>query len=43
MFDYEKLFYDSLLIPDVSNPLQHSFKHKHLWVNKASRKGISKR
>ena len=23
MFDYEKLLYDTLLIPDVSNPLQH--------------------
>jgi hypothetical protein len=29
-FDYEKLLCDSLLISDVSNPLQHSFKHKHL-------------
>jgi hypothetical protein len=28
-FDYEKLLYDSLLLPDVSNPLQQSSKHKH--------------
>jgi hypothetical protein len=35
MFDYEKLLYDSLLIPDFYNPLQHTFKQKHLWVKKA--------
>lgn len=38
MFDYEKLLlYDTLLIPNVSNSLEHSFKHKHLWVKKATR------
>jgi hypothetical protein len=26
--------YDSLLIADISNLLQHSFKHKYLWVKK---------
>jgi hypothetical protein len=42
MFDYEKLLYDSLLIPNVSNPLEHSFKHnKHLWVKKATRLGVT--
>jgi hypothetical protein len=41
MFDYEKLLYDSLLIPDVSNPLQHGFKHKHLWVKKAIGLGVT--
>ena len=30
MFDYEKLLYDSLLVPDFSNPLKHTFKLKHL-------------
>jgi hypothetical protein len=30
IFDYEKLLYDSLLIPDYSNPLNYSFKHKQL-------------
>ncbi|HEY9386646.1 MAG TPA: hypothetical protein VIP70_06375 [Nitrososphaeraceae archaeon] len=41
IFDYEKLLYDSLLILDVSNPLQHSFKHKHLWVKKATGLGVT--
>ncbi|HEY9386214.1 MAG TPA: hypothetical protein VIP70_04190 [Nitrososphaeraceae archaeon] len=41
MFDYEKLLYDSLLIPDYSNPLNHSFKHKHLWVKKATGLGVT--
>jgi hypothetical protein len=36
LFDYEKLVYDSLLIPDFYNPLQHTFKLKHLWVKKAT-------
>jgi hypothetical protein len=26
MFGYERLLYDSLLIPDFYNPLQHTFK-----------------
>jgi hypothetical protein len=30
-----------LLILDVSNPLQHSFKHKHLWVKKATGLGVT--
>jgi hypothetical protein len=41
MFDYEKLLYDSLLIPDYSNPLNHSFKHKRLWVKKATGLGVT--
>ena len=36
MFDYEQILYDSLLIPEDSNPLKHHFKHKHLWVKKAT-------
>ena len=32
LFDYEKLLYDSLLIPEFYNPSKHNFKHKHLWV-----------
>jgi hypothetical protein len=34
LFDYEQLLYDSLLVNDNSNALNHSFKHKHLWVRK---------
>jgi hypothetical protein len=30
MFDYEKLLYDALLIPDSYNSLNHNFKLKHL-------------
>ena len=30
IFDYEKLLYDSLLIPDFYNPSKYNFKHKHL-------------
>jgi len=34
MFDYEKILYDSIfLVNDASDP---SFKHKHLWVKKAT-------
>jgi hypothetical protein len=40
MFEYEKLLYDSLLISDFYNPLQHTFKLKHLWVKKATGLGV---
>ena len=36
IFDYEKLLYDSLLLPEFYNPSKHNFKHKHLWVKKAT-------
>ena len=38
MFDYEKILYDSILVNDVSN---HSFKHKYLWVKKATGLGVT--
>jgi hypothetical protein len=41
LFDYEKLFHDSLLSPDFSNPSYHTFKHKHLWVKKATGQGVT--
>jgi hypothetical protein len=41
LFDYQKLLYDSLLIPDYYNPLQHTFKQKHLWVKKATGLGVT--
>jgi hypothetical protein len=41
MFDYEKLLYDSLLVNNYSNILNHTFKHKHLWVKKASGLGVT--
>jgi terminase large subunit-like protein len=41
IFDYEKLLYDSLLIPDFYNDSKHNFKHKHLWVKKATGLGVT--
>ena len=40
MFDYEKLLYDSILVNGISNQ-NYSFKHKHLWVNKATGLGVT--
>jgi hypothetical protein len=40
MFDYERLLYDSLLVADFYNRLHHTFKHKHLWVKKATGLGV---
>jgi hypothetical protein len=41
IFDYEKLLYDSLLIPEFYNDSKHDFKHKHLWVKKATGLGVT--
>jgi hypothetical protein len=41
MFDYERLLYDSLLVADFYNRLHHTFKHKHLWVKKATGLGVT--
>ncbi len=41
LFDYEKILFNSLLFPNVSNPLNHDFKDKHLWVKKATGLGIT--
>jgi hypothetical protein len=41
MFEYEKLLYDSLLIPYSYYPLHHAFKLKHLWVKKATGLGVT--
>jgi Terminase RNaseH-like domain len=41
IFDYEKLLYDSLLIPEIYNDSKHNFKHKHLWVKKATGLGVT--
>jgi hypothetical protein len=38
IFDYEKILYDSILVNDASD---HSFKHKHLWVKKATGLGVT--
>ena len=46
-FDYEKLLYDSIFsVNDVlnnndKNNDDHSFKHKHLWVKKATGLGVT--
>ena len=41
IFDYEKILYDVLLDNDFCNPLKHTFKHKHLWVKKATGLGVT--
>ena len=41
IFDYEKLLYDSLLGNEYSNVLKYNFKHKHLWVKKATGLGVT--
>ena len=41
IFDYEKLLFDCLLDNNYSNNLNHTFKHKHLWVKKATGLGVT--
>jgi hypothetical protein len=41
IFDYEKLLYYSLLIPEFYNDSKYNFKHKHLWVKKATGLGVT--
>jgi hypothetical protein len=41
MFEYERLLYDSLLNLDFYNPMQYTFKLKHLWVKKATGLGVT--
>ena len=41
IFDYEKMLYYALLDNDDSNILYHAFKHKHLWVKKATGLGAT--
>jgi hypothetical protein len=41
IYDYQKLLHDSSLISEFSNPLNHNFKHKHLWVKKATGLGVT--
>jgi hypothetical protein len=33
--------YDSLLIPNINNTLNQDFKHRHLWVKKATGLGVT--
>ena len=40
MFDYEKILYDSLLVNEHANALNHNFKYKHLWVKKSTGLGV---
>ena len=41
IFDYQKILYDALLIPDIVNSQRHGFKHKHLWAKKATGLGVT--
>jgi hypothetical protein len=40
MFDYEKILYDYILVNDALDH-NHNFKHKHLWVKKATGLGVT--
>jgi hypothetical protein len=40
MFDYEKILYDSILVNDALDH-NHDFKHKYLWVKKATGLGVT--
>src|SRR6478736_5916956 len=40
IFDYERALFNSLLFADPANQ-NHRFKHKHLWVKKATGLGIT--
>ena len=41
IFDYEKILYDALLDNQSYNALNHAFKHKHLWLKKATGLGVT--
>src|SRR6476660_6131148 len=41
LFDYQRILYDALQIPDCDNPLRPVFKHTHLWVKKATGLGVT--
>jgi hypothetical protein len=41
IYDYQRLLHDYSLISEFSNPLNHNFKHKHLWVKKATGLGVT--
>ncbi|HZI72255.1 MAG TPA: hypothetical protein VFD60_13950 [Nitrososphaeraceae archaeon] len=41
IYYYQKLLHDSSLISEFNNQLNHNFKHKHLWVKKATGLGVT--
>jgi hypothetical protein len=41
IFEYEKILYYALLDNEHSNALNHNFKHKHLWIKKATGLGVT--
>jgi hypothetical protein len=41
IFNYQRILYDALQIPQFCNPLRHDFQHKHLWVKKATGLGVT--
>jgi hypothetical protein len=41
IFDYQRILYDALLIPNNYNSLSHDFQYKHLWVKKATGLGVT--
>lgn len=41
LFNYEKTLFNSLLFAEMNNHLNLKFKHKHLWVKKATGLGLT--
>jgi hypothetical protein len=41
LFDYQKITFDALFVPDSYNPAKDEAKHKHLWIKKATGLGIT--
>ncbi len=41
IFDYQRIMCDALQILYFCNPSRHDFKHKHLWVKKATGLGVT--
>lgn len=41
IYDYQKIPFDALFVPDSNNPTKNPTQHKHLWIKKATGLGIT--
>jgi hypothetical protein len=41
IYDYQKIPFDALFVPDSYNPTKDPAKHKHVWIKKATGLGIT--
>ena len=41
IYDYQKIPFDALFVPDSYNPTKDPAKHKHIWIKKATGLGIT--